>query len=149
MKEKRIILMTKIYFINDQHQLNYKKMKLLFPQANKSTEYQVACYITAVPMLFDKTGNEMNHPLTWILDYERKYVIPQYDDESDEEYAERKNIVIEQDYTNSMLDLGRLALHLFNGYEFSLLDCMTRVDQQHYKVIKCAMDIRMGLNKEQ
>lgn len=146
--------MNNIYFADDLHQQNYEKMKDRFPLALKDTEYQVACYIAAIPMIFYKFEehlNDLDTPVSWIINWQSKY-LPKDDDETDEEYQERINMAetVNYDLTESMQHLGKLALNLWNGYEyFNLMACLRSIDDENYMIVKCAMDIRMGLLKGQ
>lgn len=142
-----------IFFVDKQHQLNYQIMKQYFPDAYRSTEYQAACYISAAPFVFYKFEDQLNNfdsPVDWIINWNSRY-LPQFDDESDEEYQERiSEVVVNYDLTSSMQHMGKLALNLWNGYEyFNLMDCLDSIDDENYKIVKCALDIRMGFFKGQ
>lgn len=143
--------MVTILFVDEQHQKNYELMKRLFPSAISSTEYQAACYISAIPLVFykfEKHIGEFGSPVDWIINWNCRY-LSQFEDETDEEYQERINISVDYDLTNSMQQLGRLALNLWNGYEhFNLMDSLDSVDEVYYQIIKQAMDIRMGYKQD-
>lgn len=95
-----------MYFVNNEHEQNYKKMLLLFPEARKpDREYQVACYVISYPGLYDiHKGNPGDHPFTWYTDNEDELQIPL-------EYK-------------SLIDLG---LHLFGGgyHNFNLIRALS------------------------
>ncbi len=120
-----------MYFVNEHHAVNYKLTLIQWPSAASDLEYAAACYILAVPMIFEKIVDELdNHesPIDWILNWE---------DKSIEKPVYQLHI--------SMIQLGRLALHLWNGCEpFNLLECLHSLQGHHYEVAKTAMDIRMG-----
>lgn len=136
-----------MYFVDEQHEENYRKMEDLFPKALYSKEYQSACYISATPFIFRKIEDKVSHfssPVRWIYNWEDRY-LPKQDDETDEEYEERMNIEVDYDLTSSMQQLGKLALNLWNGYEdFNLMDCLGSVDHENFLVVKQAIDIRTG-----
>lgn len=146
--------MNNIYFSDDLHQQNYEKMKERFPSALKDTEYQAACYIAAAPMLFYKIEDrlhEFESPVDWMIYWQCKN-LPKDEDETGEEYQERINIGanVNYDLTPSMQHMGNLALNLWNGYEhFNLMYCLQSIDYENYKILKCAMDIRLGFFKGQ
>jgi len=142
--------MEDVFFLNDEHRKNFDLMQRAFPVAYSDPEYQSACYISALPMLFYKFEEEIQDydvPTEWIIKWQMKY-LEQEENESDEEYEERTNIDVNFDLTSSMQHLGKLALNLFNGYEyFNLMDCLSSLDDENVKVLKSAIDIRLGLLK--
>ncbi|WP_186672928.1 DUF2538 family protein [Sporosarcina sp. BP05] len=138
--------MTEIYFINKQHEINFKRVLMKWNLAKVSTEYSSACYILSVPMIFEKVENhiaEFENPISWIYLYEWQHTLSkmaEYQDDKEDELEE-----VQYDLTHSMIQLGRFSLNMWNGYEhFNLLDCIARLDEQYYNVLKCAMDVRMG-----
>lgn len=113
-----------MYFVDEHHAVNYKLTLLQWPDAENDSEYAAACYILAVPMIFEKIVNDLDtfeSPVDWILNGEEA-----------------------SDLHISMVQLGRLALHLWNGCEpFNLLECLHSLQGHHYEVVKTAIDIRM------
>lgn len=138
-----------IYFIDDQHEQNFQKVLERWPSGQKNTEYRAACYILSVPMLFDKVGhmlNDFQNPTDWIWRWEWKYTVSKQYDELDDEEREEAEREIPYDLTGSMVQMGRLALNMWNGYDnFNLMHCMASLDEENYKVLMCAMNIRMRL----
>lgn len=144
-----------MYFVNDEHRFNYERMKGHFPVALKDTEYQVACYITAAPLYFYKFENKLDDfdsPLDWIIKYQCKYN-PKGDDESLEDFEERKQegeAFVDYDLSASMQEIGKFALNLFNSWnESNLMDCLGSLDEINYRMVRCALDVRMGYYKGQ
>lgn len=139
--------MTKIYFVDEQHEENYRNMKEMFPKALYSKEYQSACYISSTPIIFSKFEDKVSNfsdPVCWIYSWEDRY-LPKQCNETNEEYEERTNVGIDYDLTSSMQQMGKLALNLWNGYaNFNLMDCLDSVDYENYLVVKQAINIRMG-----
>src|SRR5699024_10454183 len=131
--------MNQLTFVDEQHKANYQIYKETFPLSLKDVEYQTACYISALPVLFFKFKNEIQRyetPLEWFINWQMKY-LEQSDDETDEEYEERQQIHIDYDLTSSMQQLGALALNLFNGYDhFNLMDCIESLDDENVQVLK-------------
>ncbi len=117
-----------MYFVDDQHEVNYTITKLQWQDAKTDPEYAAACYILAVPIIFEKIVDELEthgSPVDWILDWE-------------EEAAA-------YDLCGAAVELGKLALHLWNGCtQFHLLQCLQSLQGHHYDVVKTAMDVRMG-----
>lgn len=136
-----------MFYINKEHENHYRYLLELFPVAKMSVEYQVACYITAVPTIFSKIDKNIEgyeYPLDWINNWHDKYTEKE-EFESDVDYLERSNINIDYDLSFSMQELGRLALNLFNRYEnFNLMTCLNSLDDNNIEVLKTAIDIRLG-----
>lgn len=122
-----------IEFINEDHQHNYAKIFARWPQVSSSTEYRAAGYILALPIIYDKVGshlNELEYPTSWIYDYLHP------EDENEEK---------KYDLTGSMIQLGKLSLHLWNSYQdFHLLNCLAPLDDSSYKAAIRAINIRMN-----
>lgn len=129
-----------MYFLDDQHKLNFKATKLRWSNAQSSPEYVAACYILAVPMIFEKVVNDIGHwksPVGWIYEWEDKYGTQPLDD------AEKPDF----DLSSSMVQMGRLALNLWNGYEhFNLMNCLAVIDETKYEIVKTAINIRMEIS---
>jgi|SRR5690625_4134319 len=137
-----------MFFVDEQHEVNYEKMIEIYPNAFTNPEYQAACYIASTPFVFYKFEarlNEFSSPVDWIINWQMKH-LAQFDDETDEQYKERTSIEVDYDLTSSMQHMGKLALNLWNGYEyFNLMDCLSSLDDKNYLVVKQAIDVRMGL----
>lgn len=136
--------MPGIYFVNKQHEVNFKRTLLKWNNAKNNTEYGAACYILSLPIIFEKVEKyigEFENPVSWIFPYEWKHTISKLEEyELDEEMEEK----IPYDLTSSMVQLGKFAMNMWNGYEhFNLLDCISSLDEENYKVMKCAMDMRL------
>lgn len=132
-------------FINKEHESNYIQLLKKWSKAEQDKEYTAAVYILALPIIFEKFEyiyENFQSPVAWIADYEYKY-----NDNAANHYelsqAERDAIIINYDLTSSMIHLGRLALHLFNGYkEFHMLNCISNLDIDHYYAFTQAITIR-------
>ena len=136
-----------MYFVDDQHELNFKQLLFRWQIARNNPEYKVACYITSVPIIFEKIKDYIgtsDTPVEWIWDWEWAHTLsklPEYAEDEEPEESE-----IPYDLTSSMVQLGKLALNLWNGYEhFNLMRCIEVLDEEHYKIVKCAMDMRIGI----
>lgn len=132
-------------FLNEEHELNYDKLLTKWPAGANDKEYAAAIYITALPLIFNKVATNFEQfasPITWIADYEYKH-----NDTTAEAYdiseVERDAIEIDYELTSPMIQLGRLAYHLWTGYEqFNLLDCILSLDDTHYYAATQAIEIR-------
>lgn len=135
--------MEQIFFLNEEHKQNFKTVLLKWGTARNDAEYKSACYILAVPMIFDKVSQELSQfdaPIDWIYEWELKHTLSKMEEyQGDEDDGPQLNF----DLTGSMVQLGKLSLNLWNGYEyFNLLDCVSSLDEHYYKVMKTAIDIR-------
>jgi len=142
--------MENVFFISDEHRDNFDFLQSVFPVALGDPEYQSACYISALPMIFNKFKGEINQydtPLDWIINWQMKH-FEQGEDELDEDYEERTQVDVSYDLTSSMQQLGQLGLNLFNSYDyFNMMDCLNSLDDKNVKVFKAAIDIRLGILK--
>ncbi|PEA53855.1 hypothetical protein CON64_16650 [Bacillus pseudomycoides] len=81
-------------------------------------------------------------PVDWIWRWEWRYTLLQL--EEYKEYKNEESFEIPYDLTNSIVQLGKFSLNMWNSYEhFNLMDCIARLDEKNYKVLKCAIDMRM------
>ena len=144
--------MNTLQFIDKEHEKNYGLLKRKFPVATVDTEYQSACYISSIPMIFYKFSDKLDDydsPLDWIINWQMKNHFKD-ENETEEEYQERIQVEVDYNLTSSMIQLGRLALNLFNGYEyFNLMDCLGSLDDNNVEVLKTAIDVRLGHYKGQ
>lgn len=135
-----------IYFLDDDHQQNFEKVLSRWPVAARNTEYRTACYILAVPMIFEKVGSiieEFENPVDWIWRWEWKYTLSKLEEYQDVEDDDETEITY--DLTGSMVQLGKFSLNVWNSYEhFNLMQCIASLDEENYEVLKCAMEMRMG-----
>lgn len=62
--------MANIWFINEQHEKNYKELSMRFPYVSNDVEYAAACYLAAVPAVFQSfTISELEQgPFDWFFD---------------------------------------------------------------------------------
>lgn len=138
--------MTPIYFIDKDHEINFKRLLLKWSEAKENVEYATACYILALPIIFEKVENYIGKfpsPVSWIYLYEEKYTLSKLEEyQEDEDFTQTDEIPY--DLTNSMVQLGKFALNMWNGYpHFNLMDCIASLDNKNYEVVKCAMDMRL------
>lgn len=121
--------MTLTYFMDVEHEDNFYMTLDRWTSNKNDPYYQAACYVLALPFIFEKFKQKLpdfDTPVDWIYDY--------LDAEEDSK---------PYDLTGSMVQLGKLALNLWNGYnDFNLHHCVSSVDDRVYKCIKAAMDIR-------
>lgn len=143
-------LNNELFFVDEKHRRNFEATLQRWPQGRRDMEYMTTCYILAVPMIFEKVGHmlyEFKRPVDWIWRWEYRYTIsqlPEYQEDSEEDELPE----IPYDLTGSMVSLGRFALNMWNSYEhFNLMRAMSQLDGDNYQVLKCAMDMRVGVYK--
>ena len=124
--------MNSIFFIDEQHSINFKKVLLRWNVGKTNMEYQTACYILAIPMIFEKVEKyigSFESPIDWIWFWEFKYTLsklPEYQGDLEDMQD------VPYDLSGSMVQLGKFALNMWNGYKhFNLCDCMNSLDEQH------------------
>jgi hypothetical protein len=152
--------MNNIYFVNEQHEQNYRMTLRSWPYALKDTEYQSACYILSVPMIFHKVEhliNDFEKPVDWIWRYLK------WSEQHKEEWARySKRHGYEKDHpdyemwiankpfdlSGSMVALGKFSLNLWNdSNESNLMRCLGVLDANNFNVLMCAIYMRMGKYK--
>lgn len=138
--------MNDFYFIDKQHELNFKKTLLRWSSAKSNSEYSATCYILSIPMIYEKFEqyiSEFENPISWIFSWEWHHTLSNLDEYKDfDDGDEVPKYPI--DLTNAMVQLGKFALNMWNGYEhFNLLDCISSLDDKNYKALMSAIDIRM------
>lgn len=121
------ITVENIYYVDDQHQANFIQLTDHWERSKTGDkEYLQACYILALPTLFVKFKNVWHnyvYPTTWMW-----------------EYLDGCSAV---DLSSGMIQLGKLSLNLWNGYKgFNLMDCLSTLDDELYKVAIQAIHIR-------
>lgn len=141
-------IMKNYYFIDTDHEWNYQRLVEKWPQARMHLEYDIPCYITAIPMIFDQIEDiifTMESPVDWIWRWELKYTLS-----SEDEYwieKSKETLIPEPPYdlTGSMVQLGRFALEMWGGYKyFSLRDCINSLDEQHCLALSSAISMKIG-----
>ncbi|MCC2252153.1 DUF2538 family protein [Virgibacillus sp. AGTR] len=144
--------MKSMYFVSDQHEANFRTVSMIYPASKKSREYEAACYILSVPIIFDKVEDHINDfefPAEWILNYlywQDEYN-KEWDDHGDSLHPDHDAWIERKPYdlTNSMIQLGKLALNLWTSYDdFNLMDCLKSLDEDNIRVARCAIDLRIG-----
>ena len=134
--------MNEIYFVSEKHERNFKETLIKWPVARSDAEYSSTCYILSVPMIYEKVEHliaDFEKPVDWIWRWETAY-----NPELRESLGITQKLNVDYDLTGSMVSMGKLALHLWNNYQyFNLLNCISSVDAENYNVVKCAIDIRM------
>lgn len=146
--------MSEMYFITKQHKINYKANLLRWPGGARDVEYQQACYILAIPMIYQKLENrigDFEHPIDWIWRWEWAHDEDFRRDHLGLDSNEREEgTYISYDLSGFMVQLGKLSLNLWNGYKyFNLMKCINSLDEYHYHAALCAIDIRCGKHQPQ
>lgn len=113
-----------MFFIDKEHELNYKEMLIRFPLARNDYQYKMGCYITSHPELYRKA---------------KAYI----DDESPVFWAyEAIEGEIKIDLTSGEKLLIDLMLNLWNGTEgFDLSRAINVWDQKNFEVFMQSIKI--------
>jgi len=135
--------MNDLYFKNEDHTLNYRKLTYLFPKASLCSKMRSVIYITALPEIYNHVSpllEDYQTPIDWMLDW-----------------IEIKNSVdaglihpsfLPFELSTSVEQLGNFALHLWNGTEsFNLMNCLQSIDDKN--LLLClieAISIRIQVN---
>lgn len=124
-----------MYFFNDDHKKNYRKLQLRFPQVRNDVEYQSACYLCSVPGIFNRFNiNELEHgPFDWL--YDDISLREQTTEESERLYWLRSS---RGDYY-----LALLGLQFWNGNrnDFQLNNALYNWNIEYLKVFEQACKI--------
>ena len=123
-----------MYFVNEEHKENYDFLSEKYPLSYSDVHYQVACYFTGLPLIYENVryskSMESKNPCTWIFKYEK--------DPNDVDF----------DLTSSMVQIGRIMLNLWNGYEGANLSrCLDVLDHDHFIALITAIHIKRGYYK--
>lgn len=116
-----------MYFVNEEHELNYNRFLKKYPLAIRDTEYQVGFYIVAIPTIYDYcNGNPVsdgNGPFDWFFD------------------EDSNNAGL----SNGYRQLVQAGLNLYNNYEdFSLYLALGNWGCELFEVFLQACKIRRG-----
>lgn len=126
-----------LFFINDDHRQNYQRCIEKFQCRNR--EYTSTCYIASVPEIFNcfSLQEQIHGPFDWYFDH-----LQDTGEGGDQTNEEPKGNV--SPLTGQTTALVRLAINLWNGYEFDLADGLSIWDSDLYKVALQAIALRRG-----
>lgn len=114
-----------MYFVNDQHEQNYKAMLARVPLMNADREYRAVGYIMALPEL------------------QAKGVQKHFDNDG----FRAINLLRKTDLSRGYRIMVNLAHNLFNGDKsFNLAEALNILDGNLYLAMLQATAIRRGLN---
>lgn len=112
--------MNDIWFMNEQHKNNYKELSVRFPNVADDLEYASACYLAAVPVVFESFSiSEVEQgPFDWFFNE-----------------VEEGSIRLHK-LTDYMGDyyLVEAGAHFWNGYEFRLKNAVYFWTEEYFKV---------------
>lgn len=149
--------MNQMYFVDEQHELNYQTILMLWPHAMRDVEYKAPVYILSIPMIFEKVEDYMDDfetPVDWIWRYlkwdeQYKKEWERYEGAHEDALHPDHDAWIDRkpyDLTYSAKQLGRLALNLWTSYDdFNLMKCLGSLDDKNLYAARCAIDIRVGI----
>lgn len=113
-----------MFFVNDEHQQNYNKLRVLFLGGRSDREYQTACYVLALPEIYYKVDwNKINYPFDFLR------------------WRGKNHVDLSSGY-RSLVDAAR---NLFNSSNsFNLMEGLSCWDDKLRRVFFQAVDIRLG-----
>jgi hypothetical protein len=126
-----------IYFVNKEHQQNFGKLKVKFPNVSNEAAYRAACYIAAHPAIFKcfNAFRQKNGPFDWYFDYL----------EDPDDFADRRDrgettgdTAPLTGQTRYLLELG---LSLWNGHKCDMSFVMD-LDAELYLVAIQGIDLK-------
>ncbi|WP_054023771.1 hypothetical protein [Bacillus sp. FJAT-28004] len=117
-----------MYFVNDEHESNFKQLLRLYPIGIADMEYQSGFYVVAHPVIFSYcNGNPVSDehgPYDWYFETEKHSALP-----------------------SSYLHLVQAGLHLYNNdRSFSLYLAIGTWENELFQVFMQACQIRRGGN---
>lgn len=128
-----------MFFVCEHHEENYFALLSKFPVSAFDRQYQVGCYITALPEIYSKIkGNQGDTPFTW---YELSL-------------AEKGRRI---DLSSGFNQIVRAGYNLFNGYcgyyngeefihdQFNLFDGINNWGDELFNVFLQSLRIASGL----
>ncbi|MMZ55619.1 hypothetical protein D1872_174800 [compost metagenome] len=148
-----------VKFISQDHAENFLRMKEKYPQVEKAGDYCAACYIIALPEVFEHVGDpgKLEWPFSWCYDYETVEVgeNDDWDYTKNGKYYRRDS---QEDESGHMVTgsrfaglsggarrLVKAAMNLYNGAnDFNLEDGICSWDDRLFQVFINACLIRRG-----
>ncbi|WP_096201860.1 DUF2538 family protein [Bacillus sp. FJAT-45350] len=127
-----------MYFTNQSHQNTFNNLLLQFPIAINDGQYQVACYVSSLPEIYNKISGVVgtSTPFDWYWQY----------------LNDLKDIHLSSGYDL----IAKAGLHIFNGFNgfnkndklisdpFSLYDAINTWGDELYKVFLQSLEIGSG-----
>lgn len=120
-----------MFFIDEAHKRNYDTLLDVYKSSLPSVEYEVACYILALPEVLKRVpiDHDVEFPFDWVWIYD--------------EAGERKNPSDALYYMDDPYkELVLAGFHMFNGEEFRLNKGLDRWGEVHFQVFIQACKIR-------
>lgn len=120
-----------MFFINEAHRKNYESLLNFYESSLPSIEYEVACYVLALPEVLKRIPEDhsVEFPFDWAWEY-------------DEENKNNKptNALYYMDDAYKQLVIA--ANHMYNGESFRLNKGLDHWDRIHLEVFIQACKIR-------
>ena len=142
-----------MYFVTDEHKNNFE-MLVEFYKAEQDLEYKSACYVLALPEIYNKVNGKFGErPFDWMYKFEEKEVEEDF-------WTKEKRIVIDRVYeldengeelesqaygylSSGYRKIVQLAQNLFNSSnEFNLCDALGTWGDDLFQVYQQAVLLR-------
>lgn len=127
--------MNQVFFVDAAHKRNYKSLLDFYKDSLPSIEYDVACYVLALPEVLKRIPEEHNveFPFDWAWEY---------DEESDSRKMTSELYYMDDPYQQLVI----AANHMYNGDEFRLNRGLDRWEDIHFQIFIQACKIRGKFN---
>lgn len=150
-------------FLDSAHEANYTRLAKKYPSVNTASDYRSACYIIALPEIFEHVGdpNDLDDWLfSWCYDYTTVEVKEdeEWDYSKDGRYYRRDCETDDDGESVKGSRFGALsggaryltlaAMELFNDTKGFRLGDITGMDDRLFKVFIRACQIRRGAKME-
>jgi hypothetical protein len=123
--------MIAMYFIDQAHKNNFESLLEFFGDSLPSIEYEVACYVLALPEVLKRIPEEHDtkFPFDWAWDWDEQ-----------EENKRPSNALYYMDDSYKQLVIA--ANHMYNGEEFRLNRGLDHWEDIHFNIFIQACKIR-------
>lgn len=122
-----------MFFVNEAHRKNYESLLKFYASSLPSIEYDVACYILALPEVLKRIPEDHNvkFPFDWVHHWE---------DENDESTKRLSDAIFYMDDPYKYLVFA--GMHMYNGEIFRLNNGLDTWNDTHFQVFVQACKIR-------
>ncbi|MEK3868031.1 MULTISPECIES: DUF2538 family protein [Paenibacillus] len=122
-----------MFFVNEAHRKNYESLLNFYASSLPSIEYEVACYILALPEVLKRIPEDhsIKLPFDWVHHWE---------DENDESTKRLSDAIFYMDDPYKHLVFA--GMHMYNGEIFRLNSGLSTWNDTHFQVFIQACKIR-------
>ncbi|KRE31623.1 DUF2538 family protein [Paenibacillus sp. Soil522] len=120
-----------MFFVNEAHRKNYESLLKFYESSLPSIEYEVACYVLALPEVLKRIPEDHNveFPFDWAWEY---------DEGNNKNKPTNALFYMDDPYQQLVI----AANHMYNGEPFRLNKGLDNWDELHFKIFVQACKIR-------